>query len=1110
MQDDGALHATRPASAASQATDGTLTREPVLDGEGPAAARSGERPLAPVQLRDPERYLILGEHGRGGLGRVLRAHDRELGRDVAIKELISRGQVGEARFLREVMITARLEHPGIIPVHEAGRWPGGTPFYAMKLVSGRSLRELMAERPALEDRIGLLHHVIAVADAIAYAHGRKIIHRDLKPANVIVGDFGETVVIDWGLAKDLTAVDEISLDGGPSHAPADRDLTAAGSVLGTPAYMAPEQERGEAVDQRADVFAIGAMLWELCALRRAPPSGSHERLGVLRQAGIDPDLAVIIEKALDPDPARRYPDAGALATDLKAFKSGARIAARRYSLLATLAHWIRRHRGLALSIAGAIVLAAAAAVAFVWNIAIERDRADAARDRAEVANSALILEHAELLLHTDPTAAVAALVGYRGHDVLRRRRLVAEAEGRGVARAVFAPHNDTVWFAAGTASGGGPSEIISLGEDRRVRLTRGGGSTTLADDVSAAVTLAHAPATHLLAYATAPNGIAVLDLRTRAIRRIDRFAPAVMRFSPDGARLGALDARGALEVWSIQPGRPPAAVSIHRAVVPGASKLRFATPSRLLVQSGETLRAIALDPAGGAPDTTTVPGITSLDADAAGVVVGTAEGRIARLGPELHLLGTTSVCHDRLRYARLIPKADRVAFACQDKVAGIARRDPGPGDPAIVDTFATRGLAEVTPDATGRYVVVTDESSTAHVYDTQTRFLSHYDGTPGQPSYVAAPTPEFDHVVIGDVNGTLRVWDPPSRAARVVLQAPEAIFGLAFAADGRALFTGGVDPIVRRIDLAGGAVTELRGHTEVVLGVRAAPDGSSIVSRSYDGTLRVWRTRDAALLREVPDHGSMVEDAEYIERGRRIASVGDDGRLLVWSPEGGDLAVRFAQATPLTGVEALAYNDHLVVKDTAGAMWDVAPDGGRRQVRDPDGAAVTVLRASSNGRHVATGTDTGVVTIYETSRWQVVRTVRAEGTIGALQFDPRDRELIFAAEAGRSQVGHVAVVPLGGEPRFGWREVAAAARDIAYTADGETVAFVSPDGGTWLYRIAGDTWAYTRDHDSEVLGGQFSPDGTRFVSTDRRGVVVVRDVAATWNAAVHPRSPGVP
>src|SRR6185503_9573426 len=158
---------------------------------------------------------------------------------------------------------ARLQHPAIVNLHEAGRWPSGEPFFAMKLVSGRPLSDIVADRAPLRDRLGLLPHLIAATEAVAYAHQRQIIHRDLKPSNVLVGELGETVVIDWGLAKDLTEVDEPA--GEPSPPPpviataatvepttrhgsgSGPGLTMAGSVMGTPGYMPPEQAAGEEV-----------------------------------------------------------------------------------------------------------------------------------------------------------------------------------------------------------------------------------------------------------------------------------------------------------------------------------------------------------------------------------------------------------------------------------------------------------------------------------------------------------------------------------------------------------------------------------------------------------------------------------------------------------------------------------------------------------------------------------------------------------------------------------------------------------------------------------------------------------------------------------------------
>ncbi len=1051
------------------------------------------RPNAANQLRDPERYQILGEHGRGGLGRVSRAHDRDLGRDIAIKELLARGHVSEVRFLREALITARLEHPGIVPVHEAGRWPDGTPFYAMKLVSGRPLRELIAERTTVDERIGLLHHVIAVADAIAYAHDRNIIHRDLKPANVIVGDFGETVVIDWGLAKDLTAPVESTLGGDSFRSTPDDDLTSAGSVLGTPAYMAPEQARGEHVDQRADVFAIGAMLWELCTLQKVPPTEPHLRRRMLRRTGLDKDLAAIIDKALDPDPGRRYPHAGALAADLKAFESGARIAARSYSLFALLAHWIRRHRALALSVTTATVLAATGIVVYVRNIAVERDRADAARLEAEAqrrsaenGRSELILQHAELLLHSDPTAAVTTLGTYHGDDEVARRRLLAEARGRGVASAVLSPHADTIWFLVGEPSGA----IVSLGEDRKIRRTLGKATTTLANDVATTVLFDYAPAKRLLAYATLPSGIAILDLATLATTRLAIGPQAAMAVAPDGSSLATLEANGMVTVWALPSGRPSRQESI-----PGAIDLTFATPARLVIEERAALRTISLD----APPGTfrQVPlHVHSLDARADEVIVGDDGGEITLLSSTLEVVARLSVCHRRINTIQFVGRTNLATFACQDGLVGLVRFDKPARMIVELAVFSTLGAAiAAKPDPLGHWVVARSASNIVYVYDIERHLVHHYEGQGAQLSSIAPPTPEFDNFVVGDVNGKIRIWPLPSLASRTILEAPHGVFNVAFIPNSQELVTDGDDGIVRRISVVDGGVREHRGHRGSASRIVVSPDGGSIASIGSDRTIRVWRTSDGASLRTFAGHTAEIGDADYIESGRRIVSAGADGRLLAWAITGTDETLLFERPIPLVALEILRRNDHIVVADAAGDVWDVASPSTPRLVRAADSATVTLLRASPDGRFLAIGTDQGSVTVYETSDWTVLLATTAGGGIRQIAFDPKARDLVIASEDG-----HVRIAALDTRRALPWRDVATAARDVAYGPDGETIAFVCADGA-WFYAVRDDTWVYARDHFSNTTSGAFSPDGKWFASSDRRGNVTLRDVAATLTAA---------
>jgi serine/threonine protein kinase len=331
--------------------------------------------LAELPVRSRGRYELLGEHARGGLGKILKAHDKELGRTLAIKQMRAPDHDMAVRFTREALITARLEHPAIVPVHDAGRWESGEPFYAMKFVSGKTLKDVVLEKTTLSQRLSLLPSIIAVADAIAYAHAQGIIHRDLKASNVLLGAFGETIVIDWGLAKELTRKDP-SKDNEAGPYRIDADFTIAGAVVGTPSFMPPEQARGEEVDERADVYAIGALLYY--TLTSVAPHEGKSNAEVLdrvrtespiplseRARGVQPDLAAIVAKAMARDRAERYAGAQELARDLKLFQAGQIVTAHAYSWAELFTRWVRKHRAIAALTTLFVLLGAAGIAAFV-------------------------------------------------------------------------------------------------------------------------------------------------------------------------------------------------------------------------------------------------------------------------------------------------------------------------------------------------------------------------------------------------------------------------------------------------------------------------------------------------------------------------------------------------------------------------------------------------------------------------------------------------------------------------------------------------------------------------------------------------------------------------
>lgn len=282
---------------------------------------------------DPARYTVIERIGRGGMGAVFRAHDLLLKRDVALKVLHVGSDSGDlaARLTREARTLAHLEHPGIVPVHDVGVLADGRPFYAMKLVHGQLLDDVAVGRPRAE----LLRLFTRICEPIAFAHSRGAVHRDVKPQNVMVGEFGEVLVLDWGISK-LGQSDSESA-ATPRAVDAGVD-TGAGAVLGTRGYMAPEQARGDSahVDERADVYSLGKLLAHLVSVSDATKMPRA--------------LAAIVRKATSDVAIERYADAGKLARDVQRFLAAERVDAHRENLLERALRIYRRHRPLVLLI----------------------------------------------------------------------------------------------------------------------------------------------------------------------------------------------------------------------------------------------------------------------------------------------------------------------------------------------------------------------------------------------------------------------------------------------------------------------------------------------------------------------------------------------------------------------------------------------------------------------------------------------------------------------------------------------------------------------------------------------------------------------------------------
>lgn len=447
-------------------------------GPDSASASHENRPARPA-LTSSVRYRKLRDYAKGGLGQVFVALDEELKRHVALKQM--QGQhAGNAdarqRFMLEAEITGGLEHPGIVPVYGLGIYDDGQPYYAMRFIRGESLEQAIADFyrkfPAsdaasrrdpnrLLELRKLIGRIIDVCQAIAYAHSRGVLHRDIKPDNIMLGKYGETLVVDWGLAKvgpatssDVTQLpsDEPSLSGSTSSDSAHE--TRHGSVIGTPAFMSPEQASGnpDQIDHRSDIYSLGATLY--CVLTGMPAYSSRDESGnpisiqnLLERiragsftppleidASIPKPLAAICTRAMAADPANRYSDALTLADELERWLADEPVNAYREPTIARIRRWVKRHQTFATTAVAIALLSVIGLTSFSFVLGQKNFQLDQRRRELQQTNADLIIAEQSA---NEKAAIATAVTEFLNDDLLSQASPTKSPDPQLQVRSVF-------------------------------------------------------------------------------------------------------------------------------------------------------------------------------------------------------------------------------------------------------------------------------------------------------------------------------------------------------------------------------------------------------------------------------------------------------------------------------------------------------------------------------------------------------------------------------------------------------------------------------------------------------------------------------------------------